>query len=84
MATTMDNGDGTFTLSDAGHSVVVKLRSDDVTGGYLSLDVEAEDGIHSEPFRIHITNSGGRVAGDFPTCNSAYCVVDESGKITVG
>jgi hypothetical protein len=84
MATTVDNGDGSFTLSSAGHSVVVRLRSDDVTGGWISLDVEAEDHVHSEPFRLHITDSNGRIAGDFPTCNPAYCIVDDNGKITMG
>lgn len=51
---------------------------------WLTVRLYANGSLVAEPIRFKMTDSGHRIAAEFPGCDPAYVVVDENGHITNG
>ena len=55
------------------------------TPGWVEVQLYDEDGVHrATPIRFKMTDSGQRIAADFPGCDSNYVVTDAQGHIIDG
>lgn len=55
------------------------------TPGWVEVQLYDENGVHrATPIRFKMTDSGQRIAADFPGCNPDYVVTDAQGHIIDG
>ncbi len=53
--------------------------------GWVEVWLYDENGVHrATPVRFKMTNSGQRIAADFPGCDANYVITDSGGHITNG
>lgn len=86
MLNTEQAPDGSIALTDSSGEYTAHLRL--ATGGPGWCAVELFDGDTGKalatPVRLHITDSGGKIAADFPGCDANLVVVDGQGHIING
>jgi hypothetical protein len=65
--------------------VHVNATSPESFPGWVEVRLFDEDGVHrATPIRFKMTNSGQRIAADFPGCSSTYVITDSEGHIING
>lgn len=53
--------------------------------GWVEVQLFDENGVYrATPIRFKMTDSGQRIAADFPGCDGAYVITDSQGHITNG
>jgi hypothetical protein len=62
----------------------ITLDDSDPNRPRVVLHVSRLGGSNANPIQCYITDSGQRVAAEFPGCDPGVCNVDSSGHITAG
>jgi len=75
----------TVSLDGTARTFRLSLDTSDPNRPLVLVEVLGTDGaVAATPVRFHLSDSGARIAADFPGCDPGVSIVDAEGHVTAG